>query len=98
MRRIIVSVVLAGLFVWFGFLGVWTQAERFPDSMARVLLAPFAPGLGTATLANRLGMNDSDFGKYWLLFYGVNIAFWAAIFYGLATVYARRRKRRRDPG
>jgi hypothetical protein len=94
MWRIILSVVLACLFVWFGFLGVWTQAERFPDSMAWVLLAPFAPGLGMAALANRLGMNDPDFGKYWLILYGVNLVVWTAVFYGLATVYVQRRERR----
>lgn len=44
-------------------------------------------------MANRLGMNDPGFGKYWLIFYGVNLVVWSAIFYGAATVYVWRRQR-----
>lgn len=97
MKRIVVCVILAGIFVWFATAWTWTHVERFPDFMTWVILAPVAPGLGVAALAHRLGMNDPDSGKYWLILYGVNLVVWSAVFYGLATIYVRRRERRRNP-
>ena len=59
-----------------------------------ITLAPFAPGLAVAALATWLGMDDPDYLKYWLLFYGANLLVWTVVFYGLATLYVRRRERR----
>lgn len=97
MRRILLSVVLAGLFASFGFYWSWSHAGLLPDSMERVALAPFAPGIGVAALANHLGMNDPDSGRAGVLMFVGDTIFWSAVFYGLATVYIRRRERRRDP-
>jgi hypothetical protein len=96
MRRILLSVVLAGLLASFGFYWFWTHAGRLPDPMEWVMLAPFAPGIGVAALANQLGMNDPDSGRAGALMFVGDTVFWTAVFYGLATVYVRRQTRRRN--
>ena len=95
MRRALFSVVSACLFVWSGFYLVWMVAERLPKPLVWAALAPFAPGLGVAASTTRLGLNDPSDLKWWLFFYGVNAAVWAVVFYALATLYVRRKERRR---
>jgi len=87
--------VLAGLLAWLGFGWVWTHSEQLPMSLQRIVIAPFAPGYGLAVLADQLGMDDRNYMKSSALILVGNTVFWAVVFYGLATVYVRRKERPR---
>ena len=85
MRRVLFSLIAAGLFVWSGFYLVSMVAERLPKPLMWAALAPFAPGLGVAASTTHLGLNDPSDLKWWLFFYGVDAAVWVMVFYGLVT-------------
>ena len=96
MRRLLLSVVLAGLFSSFGFYWAWSHAGLLPGSWEWVMAVPFLPGHGLAVLADQLGMltEDRNYAKSSALMFAGDTIFWAAVFYGLATLYVRRKERR----
>ena len=66
------------------------------DPVEWLVMAPFAPGIGLAALAEKLGMlvEDRNYAKALAFMFVGDTIFWTAAFYGLATVYVRRRGRR----
>ncbi len=93
MKRVIFCLVLAALFVWLVGAWAWTHAERLSGLIRLFVFALFAPGYLIASLANRIGIGSAGGGMFLLLFYTINTVFWAAIFYGLTSIYVWRRER-----
>ena len=95
MKRILLCVVLAALFSSFGFYWFFSHGGLLPSSVEWVMMVPFAPGIGLAALADQLGMltEDRNYAKSSALMFVGDTIFWTAVFYGLATIYVRRRER-----
>lgn len=97
MRRLLFSVATGVPFSLLGFGFAWAVSEKLPAWLQPVAVYAFSPGYFVGMLLEGfvdLGRSEVTEVLGWLLFYAINAAFWVAVFYGVATIYVRRRERR----